>query len=141
MWHGRSTSRSSSGYEIRDSGVFAGRLHDLHERMAGWVKGLSRGGDSRGGVAPKPVIGPQPLDQRGALAPSATSAQEVVEDGDDARYCDRMRRNSWRTDSGRPHIWTLSARPARVSRSAISPAIPVSSSARSEVRTAPTEAA
>ena len=43
-------------------------------------------------------------------------------------YCERMRRNSWRTDSGRPHIWVTSTRPSRTSRRTSSPAIPASSS-------------
>ena len=44
------------------------------------------------------------------------------------RYWERMRRNSWRTDSGRPHIWVVSTRPSRTSRSTSSPAMPASSS-------------
>ena len=42
-----------------------------------------------------------------------------------------MRRKSCRTDSGRPHIWVVSTRPVRNSRSTSSPAMPASSSSRS----------
>ncbi len=70
--------------------------------------------------------------------------QQVVEDGDDARhrrYCARMRRNSCRTDSGRPHIWVVSTRPVRHSRRTSSPAMPASSSSFSVPCTAGAAAA
>ena len=51
------------------------------------------------------------------------------------RYCARRRSNSWRTDSGRPHIWTTSTRPERASRSASSPSMPSASSSASVPRT------
>ena len=41
-----------------------------------------------------------------------------------ARYRLRRRRKSWRTLSGRPHIWTTSARPSRTPLTTISPSIP-----------------
>src|SRR3954453_15481238 len=62
-------------------------------------------------------------------AEDVRTEQEVVEEGDDEghRYCARMRRNSWRTDSGRPHICVVSTRPVRTSRKASSPGMPWSS--------------
>ena len=51
--------------------------------------------------------------------------QEVgTQQRDAGHHCARRRRNSWRSDSGRPHIWVTSTRPARTSRTAISPSIP-----------------
>ena len=45
------------------------------------------------------------------------------------RYWERDRAlNSWRTDSGRPHICVTSTRPSRTSRRTSSPAMPASSS-------------
>ena len=58
-----------------------------------------------------------------------------------AAYCARMRLNSSRTDSGRPHICTTSTRPLRTSRTASSPVIPASSSSLSAPCTAGTAAA
>ena len=51
---------------------------------------------------------------RAQHAEHVRAEQEVVEEGDDlGHYCDRRRRNSCRTDSGRPHIWVVSTRPVR----------------------------
>ena len=59
------------------------------------------------------------------LEPSSRSSKTATTR---AIYCARMRRNSWRTDSRRPHICTVSTRPVRSSRSTSSPRIPASSS-------------
>ena len=75
--------------------------------------------------------------------PSTLDQQQVVEDGDDACHlgCARMRRNSCRTDSGRPHIWVVSTRPVRHSRRTSSPSMPASSSSFSVPCTAGAAAA
>src|SRR5205814_2023639 len=44
-------------------------------------------------------------------------------------YCANRRRNSWRTDSGRPHVGSTGTRPLRTSRTASSPVTPSRSSA------------
>ena len=49
------------------------------------------------------------------LEPSSRSSKTATTRA--TGYCARMRRNSWRTDSGRPHIWVVSTRPVRHSRS------------------------
>src|SRR5947209_16562591 len=85
---------------------------------------------------------------RGTQRPDHAGAkQQVRHEGDDAghatRYCARICLNSWRTDSGRPHIssLTISTRPSRTSRTASSPSIPASSSSLSAVWTAGAAAA
>ena len=74
--------------------------------------------DQHGGAVGVGVAGvagqPRLVAGRAQHAEHVGAEQEVVEEGDDAgHYCDRRRRNSWRTDSGRPHIWVVSTRPVR----------------------------
>ena len=60
-----------------------------------------------------------------SFEPNSRSGQSSAYAAPCARaHCARRRLNSWRTDSGRPHIWTTSTRPERASRSASSPSIP-----------------
>ena len=60
------------------------------------------------------------------------SEQQVgAEQGDASHHCARRRRNSWRTDSGRPHSGTTSTRPERASVACSWPSMPSASSSAS----------
>src|SRR5215217_1030801 len=77
------------------------------------------------------------MPRRAQCALELRAEQQVGAEQRDPRHdhCARRRLNSWRTDSGRPHIWTTSTRPVRASRSASSPAMPSWSSSASVPRT------
>ncbi len=79
------------------------------------------------------ALGGRPLDLvAGGLerAHDARAEQQVGDERGDARhgYWARVRRNSSRTDCGRPHMGCTSTRPSRSWRSASSPSMPASSS-------------
>ena len=76
------------------------------------------------------------LERRLDLGPE----QQVGHERGDAGhgYWRKVRASSWRTDSGRPQVWTTDARPVRTSRRASSPAMPAWSSRRRALWTAGT---
>src|SRR3954453_17744451 len=88
---------------------------DAVEARAGEVDDQHRGavGVDGGGVAGQPRL----VAGRAEHAEDVGAQQQVVEQGGDAgHYCWRMRRNSWRTDAGRPPIFVVYPRPVRLSR-------------------------
>ncbi len=103
-------------------------------RRPRWSSATAASSASRSSSAPKTAASlgnPVPnaaivaLDPRGTAPPAS---RRRARRRHQLSYCARRRRNSSRTDCGRPHICVTSARPARTSRTASSPSMPASSS-------------